>query len=450
MSNSGTVPISNREGENAYSLIKYLWPINRSLSGDGVRKTLMILKQNIGIQFQLKSVKTGTKCFDWTVPNEWNIRDAWIKNSKGEKIIDFKTNNLHLVGYSEPVDALLSLDELRERLHTLPDKPDAIPYITSYYKQNWGFCMTYEQYKSLDDEKYHVFIDSTLSPGRLDYGEVVIPGKERKEVLFSTYICHPSMANNELSGPAVACQLISWLQAMEEKPRYTYRFLFLQETIGSIAFLSKNYRRCQQRVVAGYVLTCVGDERTYSYLPSRSGDTLSDRAAKLALHNKNIQYKAYTWLDRGSDERQYCSPGIDLPISSVMRSKYSEYPEYHTSKDNFDLVTVNGLQGSIDLYKLIIFIIEHNFLIVSNVKCEPQLGKRGLYPSTSSLSSYNLELKIIDTILTYADSKHDFIDICEMLDCSIMSVAEKLVLLHQEKLIKLRNRPGKYHRTISN
>ena len=247
------------------------------------------------------------------------------------------------------------------------------------------------------------------------------------------------MANNELSGPVVACQLISWLQNMSEKPRYTYRFMFLQETIGSIAFLSRNYKRCKKRVIGGFVLTCVGDERTYSYMPSRAGNSLSDRAAKLALQKNNIKYIKYSWLDRGSDERQYCSPGIDLPIASVMRSKYGEYPEYHTSKDNLEFVTVQGLQGSIDLYKDIIFILENNFTIEGKIKCEPQLGSRGLYPSTSSSTSYSDEIKVLGTILTYADSNHDLIDICEMLPSTIFEVVDKINVLRKEKLIKLRD-----------
>ena len=393
-----------------YELLKKLFPICRSITGDGVRETLKILKEECPL-LKTYEVPSGTKVYDWIVPKEWNIKDAWIKNPEGEKIIDFKQNNLHVLGYSTPVHKKVSLEDLLKIIYTLPEQPDLIPYITSYYKERYGFCMSENQKQNLKNGEYEIFIDSELKDGFLTYGEIIIPGKTEKEVLLSTYICHPSMANNELSGPIVTIELAKWLSGKENK--YTYRIVFAPETIGSITYLSRNYEKMKENTVAGYVLTCLGDEKNYSYLASRYGDTLADRAALCALKHYVEDFKVYSFLDRGSDERQYCSPGINLPVCSVMRTKYGDYPEYHTSGDDLNLVTPKGLEGGYNIYKKIIEIIENNSKYIVTTPCEPQLGKRGLYPTISTKNTPMI-VQDITNILAYCDGKNDLIDLCKI------------------------------------
>lgn len=397
-------------GTEMYQLAGELFPICRSLTGNGVRQTLQRLKAMLP-SLTIHEVPTGTKVFDWTIPNEWNIRDAYVVGPDGRKVIDFKQSNLHVMGYSVPVDATLPLEELQEHLYSLPDSPHAIPYITSYYKERWGFCLRHSDREKLVRGEYRVVVDSDLKPGSLTYGELIIPGDSAEEIFLSTYVCHPSMANNELSGPVVVSHLAKWLLSLPNR-RYTYRIVFIPETIGSITYLSRNFEQMKKRVIAGFNVSCVGDDRCYSYLPSRLGNTLADSVALHVLKHVAGEIKRYSFLDRGSDERQYCSPGVDLPVCCIMRSKYGEYPEYHTSLDNMDLITAEGLEGSYEAYRKCITLLERNEVLRTSVLCEPQLGKRGLYPTLSTRSSA-LTVSAMMDLLAYADGTRDLVGIAE-------------------------------------
>ena len=404
-------------GKKIYNFAETLWPINRSLTGDGVRETLLEIKKHIP-NLKVHEVNTGTKAFDWTVPKEWRINDAWIKTPDGRMICNFKENNLHLVGYSMPFHGKLTLEDLQKKLFSLPAQPDAIPYITSYYKEDWGFCIKDSERKRLKDGDYEVFIDSELFNGSLTYGELLIKGKEKKEIFLSTYLCHPSMANNELSGPCVTTFLSKHISSLENR-RYSYRIVFIPETIGSIVYLSKNLKKMKESTYAGYNITCVGDNRSFSYLPSRNGKTISDKVALHVLKHIDKDFKKYEWSDRGSDERQYCSPNIDLPVSSIMRTKYGEYPEYHTSLDNLnDVVSAEGLNGGFEILKLAIETIENNIYPKITVMCEPQLGKYDLYPSIGGPKATK-ELRIMSNLISYSDGKHDLIDIADICDIPV-------------------------------
>lgn len=415
-------------GSEIYSLATKLWGINRSITGDGVRQTLSILKE-ICPSLNIFEVSTGTKVFDWVVPKEWKVRDAYITIPSGTRICQFKDNNLHIVGYSTPIKTALTLDELNKHLYSLPDQPDAIPYVTSYYAERWGFCLTHNQRRTLEEGLYEVFIDSDLFDGSLTYGELIISGESKDEVLISTYVCHPSMANNELSGPTVTAYLARWLSSLPNR-KYTYRIVFIPETIGSITYLSKNIDLLKQRVIAGFNVSCVGDNRAYSYLPSRKGDTLSDALAKHILKWVDSSYKTYTWSDRGSDERQYCAPGIDLPIASIMRTKYGQYPEYHTSLDDLtNVVTPEGLEGGYNALKLAIEAIENNCYPKVTMCGEPQLSRRGLYPTISTKTSGN-EVRLMMDLITWSDGTYSLLDIADKCGVPIWDlypIVDKLV-----------------------
>jgi aminopeptidase-like protein len=420
-------------GAAMHALATELFPICRSITGDGVRRTLEILSRELPA-LNTFEVPSGTPCFDWVVPPEWNIRDGYIVDPAGKKIVDFKTNNLHVVGYSTPVDATLSLDALRPHLYSLPDQPDAIPYMTSYYQERWGFCLTHEQLQTLKPGDYRVKIDSTLAPGNLTYAELVIPGEQTCEVFVSTYVCHPSMGNNELSGPVVTTALAKWLQSLPRR-HYTYRIVFIPETIGSIVYLSRNLDHLRRHVTAGFNVTCIGDDRAYSYLPTRLGGTLSDRAALHALRHQAGDFERYTYLDRGSDERQYCSPGADLPMASIMRSKYAMYPEYHTSKDDLSFITPSGLGGGFEALRKAVMAVEANATFRATTPCEPNLGKRGLYPTVSTKDTAR-QVRSMMNVLAYADGAHDLLAVAEMLGVPVWDLAPIAATLEQQGLLQ--------------
>lgn len=420
-------------GDSIYELATHLWPINRSITGDGVRETLRVLKEILP-DLVVHEVPSGTEVLDWTIPDEWNVREAWIEAPNGRRIVDFSEHNLHLVGYSIPVDKTLNLEELQAHLYSLPDLPEAIPYITSYYSKRWGFCLPHSQRSKLKMGNYRVYIDATLAPGALTYGELVIQGETNEEIFLSTNVCHPSMGNNELSGPCVTTYLGKWISELPTR-RYTYRIIFIPETIGSIAYLSKNLDHLRQNVIAGFNVVCIGDDRCYSYLASRSGNTLSDQVALHVLKHIAPNFKKYDYLDRGSDERQYCAPGVDLPIASIMRSKYLEYPEYHTSLDNLDFINPEGLGGGFNVLRKVVESIESNCIPKVTVLGEPQLSKNGLYPTLSTRSTQKT-VELMMHVIAYSDGTHSLLDIAEITGSPIWDIVPIFQKLIKASVLK--------------
>ena len=420
--------------QGLYEFCCELFPICRSITGDGVRETLHRIREHLPA-LEIHEVPTGTQVFDWIVPREWNIRDAYILDPDGRKIVDFQESNLHVVGYSLPVDQAISLDDLQVHLHSLPEQPDAVPYITSYYQERWGFCLNHTLRQSLKPGMYRVFIDSDLKDGHLTYGELILPGELEDEIFLSTYICHPSMANNELSGPAVTTYLARWLMSLKNR-KYTYRIVFIPETIGSITYLSRHESILRERVIAGFNVTCIGDGQRYSYLESRYGDTLADRVARHVLSHKHPDYMAYSFLDRGSDERQYCSPGIDLPLATLMCSKYGTYPEYHTSLDNLDFITPEGLYGGYELLMACLQCLEANETLMIRVKCEPQLGRRGLYPTLSTRES-NAIVRNMMNLIAYADGRNDLLQIADRINLPMWELFDIVTQLKEKDVIEV-------------
>lgn len=427
-----------------------LFPIMRSITGQGVRDTIQILQQYIPLQ--MEHIASGKEVFDWTVPKEWVIREAWIKDEKGNKVIDIQDLNLHVVNYSEPVDVWLSLEELRKNIHTLPNLPDAVPYVISYYKERWGFCMSYNQLTSLSDGQYHVYIDSEKIDGELNYAQVILKGKSEKEVLISAYICHPSMANNELSGPIVSTFLYNRIKKWENR-EYTYRFVFLPETIGSLVFLYQYGEQLQKNLYSGVVLTCLGGKGyPLSYKMSRNKNAPLNEVMSYLVNNEKREN--YTLRDfsplGGSDERQYNSPGFNLPIGQFSKMIYGQYDGYHNSLDTKEAMTIEALKESLDEIEAILKIQELNAYYI-NLKPygEPQLGKYGLYPdmnapTTKNASSNQMldgrqQLNQILMLLNYSDGHHNLIDIAkkqqykiEDYECSIAQLISKQILMRGE------------------
>ena len=412
---------------------KDLFPLNRSLTGEGNRKTIKYF-QKLNPEFKVIKFRSGKKVYDWGIPEEWDIKEAYIQHQSGRRFAEFKKNNLHLVGYSMPINKFLKKKELLKKIFTQKNQPNAIPYVTSYYDKNWGFCMSENQKKKLPNGKYKVLIDSKFKKGNLEVIHSVIKGKTKKEIFFSSYFCHPSMANNELSGPVLLNALMLYIKSKYKKPQYSYRFVLLPETVGSIAYISKFKSILKKNVICGYVLTCVGDERAYSLVHTPQENSLSDKALKSALYNKK-NFKEYSFKYRGSDERQYCYPGVDLPVCSFSRSKF--YPEYHTDKDNFKVVTEKGLEQSFQVIKNIIDVFENGLYPKNIYICEPQLGKRNLYTAKISKKDiYKEELYTRKHILSYADGKRSIFDISNLLKIPLKNIIDEYRILKKNKLLK--------------
>jgi len=379
-------------------------------------------------------IASGESAFDWTVPDEWTIRDAYIADLDGRRLVDFRRHNLHVVGYSTPIDAVLSRAELEPHLHSLPEQPEAIPYVTSYYAPRWGFCLSERQRRSLGNGPFRVVVDADLAPGGLDYADLVIPGREKSEVMFSSYVCHPSMANNELSGPVVTAALAQWVASLPER-RHTYRFVFAPETLGALVYLSRNLDALKRRLAAGFVVTCVGDERAYSFMPSRRGDTLADRVARHVLARRAPGYVAYSFLERQSDERQYCAPRVDLPVCSIMRTKYGAYPEYHTSLDDLSLVSQTGLEGALACYQDCVRVLEANRTLRMTVHGEPQLGRRGLYPTLSQAGSADA-VRGLKNFIAYSDGRQDLLATADLIGEDALACAQWVEALEAAGLME--------------
>lgn len=416
---------SNRDSaKDLYGWAKDLFPIARSITGEGTRQTLNYIN-NLLPDLKIHKIKSGKTVLDWTIPKEWNIKSAYIKDQSGKKVVNFEDSNLHVVGYSKPIDAVLSRDELEMHLYSLPLKPTWVPYVTSYYKESWGFCVSEEQRRNLGNGPFHVHIDATLQSGSMIYADLVIKGASKKEILFTTYVCHPSMANNELSGPVVAVALARWI-ALQPNRRYTYRFVFAPETIGAITYIARNRRRLKHRTYAAWVLTCMGDDQTYSYLPPRIAGSPVDIISRKVLKDLKLSFEEYSFLDRGSDERQYSWPGVDLPIASIMRSKYHTYPEYHTSADDLNFISESGLDGSFTIMKKCVSYLENNLTTRSTTYGEPNLGKRNLYPLINKVNQSAATPDLLN-FLIYSDGHSSLLQISE----SIGLTFEETLLLYK-------------------
>ena len=439
---------------NYIKLGKKLFPLNRSLTGKDTLKTLKIIKTKIN-KLKIKKFNSGKKVYDWKIPYEWNVVDAYVKDKNNKKIINFKKNNLHLINYSTYVKKIISKNNLLARLFSLKKLPKAIPYHTSYYKKFWGFCLSHyaklkiiKKYKDLDN--FFVFINAKFKKkGKMYYGELILPGISKKEILISTYICHPSMANNELSGILVTLAIAKYFQ--KKKLKRTLRIVFLPETIGSIAYIHKNYKILKKNIIGGYVLSCIGDNRNFSYLQTKYGNAYSDIAAHKAFQDLKIKYKKFPFLKRGSDERQYNSPFVELKIGSIMRTKYGEYKEYHTSLDNFKIVTAKGIEGGYKIAKkaiqnLINLKLDnpknekklYKKLPITNTICEPNLGSRGLYETLDKKEKSNIKFKSRDILnfLQYADGTNNLHQISKIIRLDIKKVKKLYKLLKIKKIIK--------------
>ena len=422
-------------GKEIIDLIERLYPICRSITGDGVRETLSIISDFIPLE--IHEVPSGSKVNDWDVPLEWNIKDAWIKNNKGEKIIRFSDSNLHVLNYSEPIDKKITLSELKEHLFTLPEHPDWIPYRTSYHDRNWGFCMSHKQFKGLEDGIYHVNIDSTIEPGYLTYGEYLLEGETAEEVLITSHVCHPSLCNDNLSGIAVATATFNYLK--KQKLKYSYRFLFIPATIGSIAWLSRNDDTIKN-IKHGLVLTLLGDSGKFNYKKSRRGNAQIDRAVENILRSKFQEYNILDFSPYGYDERQFCSPGYNLPVGRISRTPHAQYPEYHTSADNLDFVKESKLVESLELLLCVFSILENDTTYLNlKPKGEPQLGKRGLFRGISGQSKMKNYQMALLWVLNLSDGKNSLLEISDRSSLDFNEIKFAADALENVELIEKQN-----------
>ena len=427
---------SEYKSNNLIEHIKDLMPFERSIAGPGLRQSIKYF-QDFHKEIKLLEIPSGKKIFDWTIPDEWSVKEAYIEHESGLRFAEYSKSNLHLVNYSCSVDKELSKKELIEKIYTIKEEPKAIPYRTTYYKRDWGFCLCYEDYLSLPSGKYKVVIRSTHQRGSMTIGECLLKGKSSKELMLSSYLCHPSMANNELSGPVVLGEIISRVKQLTQR-HYSYRFALGSETIGAISYIYRRLNKLKNNVIAGLVLSCVGDDDQFSHIETPSGDSLIDKAMKAAFIGKKNP-KTYTFLDRGSDERQYASPLVDLPIAGFCRSKYGEYSQYHTSLDNLDLVSNKGLQGSVDLIWSIIQAFEIGHIPKAIIIGEPQLGKRGLYTDTDHKGKLSDEVNTRLNILAYSNGQRDIFDICIICDIPLAKAVKECRLLNDKGLLHLKH-----------
>ena len=446
--------------KNLIKFGKEIFPICRSITGNGTLNTLKKIKKKYLTELKIKKIPSGKKVFDWKVPQEWNIYDACVIDKYSKKIIDFKINNLHVINYSTPQNKKITKNKLLKKLHFIKNYPNAIPYITSYYKKNWGFCVTKKQYDKIkknykNSDIFEVKIISKFKKnGNLHYGELLIPGRSKKEILLSTYICHPSMANNELSGPLLSIALYKYFKKIKLLEK-SIRLIFIPETIGSISYINKNISRIKKNMIFGFVLTCVGDNKKFSILTSKYNDTYVDKMCLEAYKKFGHKVKKYSFLERGSDERQFSSPRVDLPMISMMRSKYNTYKEYHTSKDDFNFVTADGLKKSFELHKYVLNKLiraDEKTIYLGKIKnnkknnnnpisfniCEPNLGKRGLYHHLGTPDNQTLEKGIANILdfLQYADGSNNLKQISNLINTNYKETKKIYLLLKKKKLIK--------------
>ena len=427
------IPCSdNKKGECIYNLIKELFPICRSITGNGVRQSLKILNKIFPLE--MHEIPSGINVFDWKIPNEWIIRDAYIKDMYGNKIVDFKESNLHVINYSKPIKGLFSADELKKHIFTIPNNPFWIPYKTSYYYKEWGFCLPYNIFQTLDGAQYEAVIDSEFKNGSLSYGELILPGSSDKEFLLSSYICHPSMCNDNLSGPAMLIYLASILSKMPRN--LTYRFLFVPETIGAIAWLATHQDELN-KISHGLVVTCVGDRGNFTYKKSRQGNAEIDKIAEMVLKRSNKKHEILDFFPTGSDERQYCSPGFNLPVGSLMRTPYGRFPEYHTSADNLDFISADALEDSLMTYKEVVGIADANGRYLNlNPKCEPHLSKYGLYRQVGAGAQLPPDQTAILWVLNQSDGTKSLVDIASRSDVDFWEISKAASALESAGLLK--------------
>ena len=420
-------------GREMHAFIGQMYPLCRSITGAGFRETLSLISRHIPLE--IHEVPTGTPVFDWTVPKEWNIRDAYVKNSDGQRVIDFRKSNLHVVSYSIPIRATLSLAELKDHLFTLPEQPEWIPYRTSYYQETWGFCLSHNELLKMKDDRYEVCIDSSLEPGHLTYGEYYLPGEEEKEVLISCHVCHPSLCNDNLSSAALVTFLAKHLSTGPR--RYSYRFLFIPGTIGSITWLCLNEERIH-KIKHGLVAACTGDPGKSTYKKSRRGDAEIDKAVAHVLKHSGQDYEIMDFFPYGYDERQYGSPGFNLPVGCLMRTPHGQYPQYHTSADDLTFVRPESLADSFGKYLAVLNILENNRTYLNlNPKCEPQLGKRGLYRLMGGDRNTGFDQMSMLWVLNLSDSGHSLLDIAERAGYEFNMIKNAAKALKESGLLKV-------------